>query len=344
MRRSASGRALGTRTPAAAGWRRAVDIAAVAAAVALLAATAASLAGRVWWGFELLSHFRLQYVAAAIPLCAVLVAVRRPRWCAAVALAAVPNVLPVLPYLTSSGAAHATGVPAPGRVAVNETLIEPLRVMAVNVEWRNASAERLLSTIETESPDVVVVVELNAAWVERLRPLHEEYPHRLLVPADGAFGIGLFSRRPLAGARALSLAGAPAIDARIAAPGGALRLVGVHLRPPTTAAGAAERNRQLDALAKIADDTDAPLAVCGDFNLTPYSPVFADWAARTGLRDARAGSGLGMSWPTFLPILGIPIDHCVLSAQVGVTAFRRLPAFGSDHYPIAVELFLEDER
>jgi endonuclease/exonuclease/phosphatase (EEP) superfamily protein YafD len=44
-----------------------------------------------------------------------------------------------------------------------------------------------------------------------------------------------------------------------------------------------------------------------------------------------------------LPVLGIPIDHCLVSEEIRVIAHRRLPAFGSDHYPILAELAIAPE-
>jgi endonuclease/exonuclease/phosphatase family metal-dependent hydrolase len=58
----------------------------------------------------------------------------------------------------------------------------------------------------------------------------------------------------------------------------------------------------------------------------------------TGLRDPRAEFGLGFTWPTFFPLLGIPIDHCLVSADLGVAQYRRLADFGSDHYPVLARL------
>jgi endonuclease/exonuclease/phosphatase (EEP) superfamily protein YafD len=83
-----------------------------------------------------------------------------------------------------------------------------------------------------------------------------------------------------------------------------------------------------------------PVVVVGDLNITPYSPLFQDWLARTGLTDTRRGRTLSPSWPVQLPIVGVPIDHCVVSHDVVIVRHRRLPAFGSDHYPILAELAL----
>jgi hypothetical protein len=45
-----------------------------------------------------------------------------------------------------------------------------------------------------------------------------------------------------------------------------------------------------------------------------------------------------------LPLVAIPIDHCAVSHEVTIVAHRRLPAFGSDHYPILAELALAPSR
>src|SRR5690606_34402622 len=135
---------------------------------------------------ELFSHFRLQYALIQLAICSVLLALGRKRWFAVVALAAIPNVVPLVPYLPTD----AFDVRA---VAPNASL----KLMAVNVEWRNRASERLLEMIEAESPDIVLVVELTEAWQQRLAPIFPEYPHRVLAPDPGAFGIGLLSRLPL---------------------------------------------------------------------------------------------------------------------------------------------------
>lgn len=334
MTDSASPDALGIGAgPTRAKVLRVVDALVLLAAAGVLAATAAALGAKLWWGFELFTHFRLHYAALQMLLGAALLALGRRRTLAVVALAAVPNIVPLIPYVPI-GTIEARAVATRGSTTL----------MAVNVEWRNRSSERLLELIELESPDVVLIVELTPRWQQRLEPIFADYPHRVLSPARGAFGIGLLSRLPLKDAHTFALESTPAIDATIAGPDGDLRLIGVHLKPPTRPAQAAERARQLDALRALRRSIEEPLAIAGDFNITPYSPYFSEWLRDTELRDARAGRGPGVTWPAFLPLLGIPIDHCVVSTDVGVAAFRRLPAFGSDHYPIVVELFMEGEQ
>lgn len=320
----------GSDLPRSARIVRLLDPLALLAAAGLTAATVAALCAKAWWGFELFSHFRPQYAALQLPLCAALFALGRRRVAAALALALVPNVWPLVPYLSGAAPAIAAGG-------------KPIVLLSANVEWRNTSSERLLEMIRAESPDAVLVVEYTESWRERLEPLFASYPHRVLRPSaprsdDEGFGIALLSRLPLRDARVIRLESTAAIDATLVAAGGELRLIGVHLRPPTSARWAAERNRQLDALARLVDETDGPLAVAGDFNLSPYSPYFSELLRAARLRDSRAGSGPDFTWPSFLPVLGIPIDHVLVTPEVRGAAYRRLGPFGSDHYPIVVEL------
>src|SRR5690606_12763568 len=105
-----------------------------------------------------------------------------------------------------------------------------------------------------------------------------------------------------------------------------------------------ERNRQLERLAALRAASPEPLLVLGDFNCTPFSPHFRDWLDAGGLRTTLARRGVGISWPTFLPVLGIAIDHVVVSSEFTVLEHRRLPAFGSDHYPIMARIALEGGR
>ena len=119
-----------------------------------------------------------------------------------------------------------------------------------------------------------------------------------------------------------------------------MRIVGIHLRPPVSAEWSAERNRQLSDLAALARREIDPLVLVGDFNVTPYSPFFTQTLASAGLRDSGRARGVHFSWPTFFPILGIPIDLCVISGHLAVLEHRRGPGIGSDHYPIIATVAL----
>ncbi len=298
-------------------------------AAGALAATLFSFAAKTWWIFELFTHFRLQLFVVGAALAVGLLLRRRRLWALALGAAALVNGVPVAPYLGAIPTTHA----APSRGSID--------VLSANVLWDNRSYQRLLEIIYARRPDVVVTVEFTPAWRKGLEPLDAQYPYRLLAARNDPYGVGVWSRYPLRG-KAFALETATTVEALVSTPEGPVRLLALHLRSPTNPRKAAERDRQYRDLAVVTRREDLPLVAVGDFNTTPYSPYFRDWLAGSKLHDVRAG--LDITWPTFLPILGIPIDHCVVNSKVAGASFERLAAFGSDHYPILCRVSLEDHR
>jgi endonuclease/exonuclease/phosphatase (EEP) superfamily protein YafD len=288
------------------------------------------LAARHGWVFDLATHFRVQYVAVDALLALACLLQRKPIWCLALVGCVAFSARPVLPYVAFGHASAATST-ASG---------SPIKLMSANVLFENHSATRLLEIVREESPDVVLLLEYTPEWAQMVDELRAAYPHRFELPSRRAYGLALFSRYEVDGLAPFALGDTAAIEGSLRTPTGALALIGVHLHSPTAPSRADMRNRQLDELAARVTNMTGPVAVIGDFNVTPYSPYFQDWIARTGLTDTRRGRAVSPSWPAQLPVLAIPIDHCAVSHEVTIVAHRGLPAFGSDHYPILVELAL----
>lgn len=297
-------------------------LASAAAATALV--SAAPMLAAHWWGFDLLSHFRAQYLGAQLILLTVLTFRRRWAWSVALVPFVTLNAAPLLPYWPG------VRVSAEGR--------PQLKIMSANVESDNTQHRSLLTLIARESPDVILLVEFNAGWAQAIEPLAERYAHQIRIPRADRFGIALLSRLPFEEQRSFDLLTTPAVEARVDVLGTRVRVLGVHLRPPTSQQWANERNEQLDALGDLLGASSEPTAVIGDFNVTPFSPYLSRMMREAALKDARRRRGLSFTWPTFLPVFGIPIDHCLVSEEFSVLEHRRGPAFGSDHYPIVVTL------
>ncbi len=52
------------------------------------------------------------------------------------------------------------------------------------------------------------------------------------------------------------------------------------------------------------------------------------------LIDSRIGFGSKMTWPAMLPLMGITIDHILVSKDITVLKHEVGPNIGSDHYPV----------
>ena len=120
-----------------------VSVASIATGLGLV-----PLGARLWWIFDLTTHFRLQFLGAAGLLLALL-ALRR-KWLPAAFLLVISalNAWPVLPYL-----------PRPTPLAATALTGAPLKVLTVNVSFRQFSARRFREIVAEAAPDVLLVVE-----------------------------------------------------------------------------------------------------------------------------------------------------------------------------------------
>ncbi len=300
-------------------------------ALGLLMSTLATLLARHWWAFDLTTHFRAHYVAVAlvgVPLAAAL------RWRAvavAIAVLAIPHAIAlssVIPFGTTQAVAAAPAT--------------PVRVSTINAYWANWDGDALLGYVAETDPDILVIQEADRRWRDTLLAIGARFPHA--VPQDWreARDVIVFSRFPITGGarRFPEGQGFHYQTADLDVAGRTVTLIGVHPPLPAGPRFTAMRNGYFAAIAEIAAATDHPVIVAGDFNSTVWSPHFADLTEAAGLRNAADGRGWHPTWPSWLPLAGIPIDHILVSDDVLVHAVHRGPHIGSDHYPVTADLAL----
>jgi endonuclease/exonuclease/phosphatase (EEP) superfamily protein YafD len=213
-----------------------------------------------------------------------------------------------------------------------------VRLLVSNVYYANRGHKRLLGLVARENPDVVGLVEVSARWLRKLKPLRARYPYHYEVPDEHYVGLALYSRLPLEDARVLPLPGetsSPVIAATLKAPGGDVEIVLAHPMSPVGAEYIQRRNAQIEAIARHAGAAQMPLVLAGDLNLTMWNDAYRP-LVDAGLHNARAGHGIGATWPAIGP-LGVPIDHILASPGVRLRNFRVLPGIGSDHLPVTAE-------
>jgi endonuclease/exonuclease/phosphatase (EEP) superfamily protein YafD len=301
-----------------------------AAALALI--TVFTLSARLWWAFDLFSHFRLQYVLAALALL-ILAFFARAYGSAAVlaALALVHGA--AIKDLWLGGTASA----APGGV--------PLRLVSANVLAQNRTPEKVLEFVRAADADLVLLVDAGGRdWRQALGQLRDLYPHHAQQAWLAGARVILFSRWPIVSeqVRKAPRSQRAHLLATLAIEGRKLEVVGVHPSSPSPSqpGKTRRRNHELHHIAEVVKNNDAAVIVAGDFNTTPWSPHFRDLLAATGLRNAAEGKGYIPTWPTWFWPARIPIDHVLLKGPIAVTTVRRGPAVGSDHFPITADLRL----
>jgi endonuclease/exonuclease/phosphatase (EEP) superfamily protein YafD len=119
--------------------------------------------------------------------------------------------------------------------------------------------------------------------------------------------------------------------------GSRLTIVGVHPPPPKSARMTAQRNQHMEALAAFTSQQEGAVLVCGDLNLTPWSPTFLRTLKKGKLHDSTRGFGLQPTWPVENFLSRVPIDHCLHSEGLRIVNRSVGPAFGSDHFPLIID-------
>jgi endonuclease/exonuclease/phosphatase (EEP) superfamily protein YafD len=282
----------------------------------------ASLLGRFDWRIDLLTHFREPALAFTLIAASCLVR-RHPRIALALGCLAVVQVSSLFRYVGSN----------PVRPDARSTA--RLRVLLANVLVDNTRYADLERLIRRERPDIIGLVEVTPEWVAGLAAIRAEYPHRVEAPT-GTTGLALwFRERPEVidpPARSLP-GGSPYLHAEFVFAGRRRHLWLVHPYMPLSRRDLPE----LPALAALPARTSGSRIVIGDMNTTEGSPHFGDFLRASGLRDSRLGFGRQPSWPTDWPYR-IAIDHAFVSDELAVVVRRLGPEFGSDHFPLILDL------
>lgn len=303
-----------------------------AAGVLACIATLAGFLGEFWWGFELASHFRVQYLFVLSLGAALLLVWRSWQPASGFALFALLNLAILAPRLLS---------PLDSISPAADT--RPIRrAVLANINAANQDHQRIQATLLAQQADFVLLLEVTPWLLDRLTELKARYPYHVAEPREDNFGIALLSRWPVQRAEMVRFGTAdlPSIVAEIADGPQRFTLVGTHPLPPMNAAMAQARNGQLAEIANFVRHHRQPVLLLGDLNVSPWSPYFARLLRDSGLRDSGHGRGILPSWPVGWPPLWIPIDHALISPQIRLQARQTGPALGSDHYPIMVDFQL----
>ena len=295
---------------------------------ALGAATLLALLAPFGWPFELFAHFRPQYAAAALLVTLVLAGQRRGVAAGIAALLVAWNALPVV----QRASAEAPPVSCEGPA---------FSVATVNLQYSNLQRDRFLAWLAGHPADLIVVQELTGAWAQALAG-SDAHPHRFLLTREDPYGIGVLSRWPLESAGSIDLAGdgSPSVAGIVDVEGRRIRLLGLHTHWPVLPEVARMRDAALGGAAGIARDSDLPMILLGDLNLTPDSPQFKRLLDESALRDVVSGRRWRPTWQAGFWPLALRIDHVLVSPQLCVEAVEVGPSIGSDHRPVIARLRL----
>lgn len=323
------------------GWPRAVGVGATlsTATIVVVATLLPLLEADAWW-VRIFDFPRLQIATlGALALVAAAASLRRRwRWVlvplgAAVAyqLAAIAPYTP--PWPVETKAPEQPGAPR-------------LAVLIANVLQKNRESDRVLAAVAAADADLVLAMETDDWWAERLAPVAKTHPTVLSAPLPNTYGMILYSRLRLEDPeiRYLVQPDVPSVHATVVlADGTRVRFHGVHPRPPIPGTPATPRDAELVIVGREVRAERAPAVVAGDLNDVAWSATTELFREVSGTLDPRRGRGLFASYNAKNPLMRYPLDHLFHTPEFRLVTMELRPSVGSDHFPVLVTLAYEPE-
>ena len=219
-----------------------------------------------------------------------------------------------------------------------------IRLLISNVLMENRRADDLIARVREHDPDLVLAVETDAWWEQRLRVLDDAYPHRVKQPQENYYGMIFLSKLELAAAeiRFLVEEDIPSLRAEVRLRSGdVIEFHGIHPRPPVPQQDTEQRDAELLIVGGQVRGAPLPTIVAGDLNDVAWSHTTRLFMRISGLLDPRCGRGMFSTFHARYPIFRWPLDHVFHDHRFTLVRLERLPAIGSDHFPVLAELAYE---
>ncbi|WP_114778380.1 endonuclease/exonuclease/phosphatase family protein [Botryobacter ruber] len=221
-------------------------------------------------------------------------------------------------------------------------------IMIANVRMTNKKHNKFLQLVLKNNPDILIINEPNEAWHQSLKPeLDKRFPFAIKKPLENTYGMILYSKFKLSNSEVRFLVedGIPSFYTEVELPYQTkFDLYTVHPQPPRLMQNTETREAELLLVAKMVKETQRPSIVAGDLNDVAWSHTTKLFKQISGLLDPRVGRGFFNTYNAFIPFFRYPLDHVFYDHDFRLVDLKKLPEFGSDHFPILITLNYEPQE
>ena len=218
-----------------------------------------------------------------------------------------------------------------------------IKVFSANVLQDNQQFNTMLEHINTVDPDLIFLLETNAAWYNGMKELEKKYPYTLSSPLENTYGLLFYSRLKLENAKVMFLVknDIPSIEATVMLSSGQkVKLWGLHPEPPVPGESlySTAKDKELMKVALKVKECDLPCIVFGDLNDVAWSHTTELFRKTSELLDPRRGRGFYSTFSAHHWYIRFPLDYIFCSKEFGLIGMRRMPKNGSDHFATMTHL------
>ena len=293
------------------------------ATILLFVIVVTSLFARQHYLAEMLCHFRLQYLICSALALTFFSLIKQKRYIKVSSILLSLNIILLISAFDFQ------------QQQDNGKSSKELSLIHYNVLSTNKNYQEIINYFKTQSPDILVVLEVSHEWAKHLKVLEADYTVSKIFPSEDNFGIALFVKEP---GTIEKLYLDPSLVASLHFQNEHYQLLATHPIPPSHSASLAMRNSHFEAISQMANQAKKDFILVGDLNCTPYSPYFQDLCQQSKFQRTSILNGLKATWPSHLPFLGIPIDHVLTSQNIELSSYSTGPNLKSDHWPLEIKL------
>lgn len=230
-------------------------------------------------------------------------------------------------------------------LATSVDIEKSISIYSANVLQENTQYEKLMQQIRSTNPDLIFLLETNAAWEKGTAELKSDYPYTLLAPQENTYGLLFYSRFKLEDARVRYIVknDLPSIEALLVLPSGdKVKLWGLHPEPPVPGESltSTAKDKELMKVALAVQQCPIPSIVFGDLNDVAWSHTTELFRKTSKMLDPRRGRGFYNTFSAHHWFIRFPLDYIFCSKEFGLVSMKRLPKNGSDHYAMFTKICL----
>ena len=304
-------------------------------ALVVLGLTASFWVSRELWLADVVNLFRPLVLLLALALAVLACGARAPALIAATILLVVGNLYLLLqPALDLTAAVASGSRRTPVSIASFDVVSDDS--LADFVSWAKDKKQR---------PDVVALENLTNPWRDRIGKLTDVYPFSAsTLHRQTGVKEDIISRFPILDASVYRPSGGrTAVHATVVIEGEPVQVFVIDPNKATCQTRWAERNQYLGLVSQwvAIQAVGQPALMLGDWNITPWSPFYADVFEQSGLRRGDAGILPPVTHTLAhlpIPLLGLNDDHIAVSRRVPVEGCAPGPDLGSDHLPLVCHI------
>ena len=231
--------------------------------------------------------------------------------------------------------------------SASKHIAHSVRIMSANVLMSNHNSEQLISLVNQHQPDLLITLESDSWWQNKLSVLKKDYPYYIECPKDNRYGMHLYSKFKIFDAQICQLIedDIPSIHILFAsAQGIKMQAHFIHPAPPSPTEEDSWRPRESELImvAKAIKNQTRPTIVAGDLNDVAWSRSTRLFMQISGLLDPRKGRGFYNTFHASYFFMRWPLDHLFHSEGFKVKRIKRLAKYGSDHFALLTELTFEN--